>query len=215
MSLTIRAATPDDAAFIAWVELEATRSGTPLGFWDVALPGPDAGRLALMAQVVVDEGKPSFAHFSGFLVAELAGQAIGAMSGYDPTRKKLGHFAGALDRVLERNHWSAAHRELLWKRAAPAAACMPAPPADRFVVEWVALTPEARGKGVASQLMAAILERGRAQGFTKAQISHLIGNEPAQRCYERAGFRFVDDVRDPSFEAIFGRPGVARMWLDL
>ena len=41
----IRDATAADAELIAWVQVEATRSGTPLGFWDLAFPGADQPRL--------------------------------------------------------------------------------------------------------------------------------------------------------------------------
>jgi len=88
-------------------------------------------------------------------------------------------------------------------------------PNDRWVVEYVAAKPDARGKGVAGRLLDAVLERGRTLGHKSAQISFLIGNTPAQRCYERAGFRVVDEKRHADFEAIFGRPGTARMWRDL
>ena len=215
MQATVREATAADSDLIAWVQVEASRSGTPLGFWDLAFPGADAQRLALVARVVAEPGKPSFSHFGGFLVAELEGEPVGALSGYAPGEKKLGHFAGALSRVLEAEGWSAAHRDLLWKRVDPMVACMSDTPADRFVVEWVALRPEARGKGVATQLLDAILQRGREAGFRKAQISALIGNTPAVRCYERAGFVSVDEKRHRDFEAVFGAPGITCMWRDL
>ena len=101
------------------------------------------------------------------------------------------------------------------RRLAPAAACLSDTPDDCWIVEWVALKPEARGKGVAAKLLERVLQRGRDEGFKRAQISYLIGNTPAQRCYEQAGFRTVDDKRDASFEAIFGRPGTERMLREL
>jgi translation initiation factor 4G len=215
MALSLRDATAADAELIAWVQIEASRSGTPLGFWDLAFPGADPQRLQSVARVTAHDGKPSFAHFGGFLIAELDGEPVGALSGYDPTQKKLGHFVGALDRVLEGDGWSAAHRQLLWTRVSPMVACMGDTPDDRYIIEWVALKPEARGKGAATQLLQAMLERGRQAGFHGAQISYLIGNAPAARCYERAGFSKVDEKRAPEFEAVFGAPGIARMWLDL
>lgn len=214
MDLSIRDATRDDSALIAWVEQTAARSGKPLGFWDLMFPGADGPRLALIEQIVrspVD----SFAHFSGFLVAEVDGVAVGALSGYSPVAKKLEHFAGAFRAVLSDNDWSMAHQKLVVSRIAPALTCISDTPEDRWIVEWVALQPEARGKGVAAALLAAVLERGRAAGFTKTQISVLIGNTPAVRCYERAGFSVVDEKRHPDFEAVFGAPGVARMWAPL
>jgi GNAT superfamily N-acetyltransferase len=210
----IRDATAGDAELIAWAQVEASRSGTPLGFWDLALPGADEPRLGLIAQVATSP-REHFAHVSGFLVAEVDGRPVGAMSGYAPAVKKVGHFVGALDQVLERNGWSEAHRTLVGTRIAPAVACFSDAPADRWVVEWVALQPAARGKGVAAALLRAVLDRGRAAGFSRAQITYLIGNHPARRAYERVGFVAVDEKRDPQFEAVFGRPGTVRMWMDL
>ena len=214
MVLTLREATPHDAALIAWVQVEASRSGTPLGFWDLALPGSDEPRLALIAELAIST-RSHFAHFSGFLVAELDGAAVGALSGYAPGVKKLGHFVGALNTTLERNGWSEAHRRLLGIRVVPAMSCFSETPVDNWVVEWVALRPEARGKGVADRLLREILDRGRAAGFRKAQITYLVGNTPAQRAYERVGFTEMDHKSDPQFEAIFDAPGTVRMGVDL
>ena len=140
---------------------------------------------------------------------------MGALSGYAPAVKKLGHFVGAMNGVLEGEGWSEAHRKLLGMRLLSQMAVFSDSPDDRWIVEWVALRPAARGKGVAAKLIQAILERGRMAGFRKAQITHLIGNTPAQRTYERAGFVAVDEKRDAQFEAIVGAPGTARMWMEL
>lgn len=214
MSLTLRDAAPTDAPLIAWVQVEAARSGTPLGFWDLALPGPDEPRLQLMADIATS-AREHFAHVSGFLVAEVDGEPAGALSGYAPGKKKLGHFVAALNQTLERHGWSEAHRQLLGLRIAPAVACFSETPEDSWVVEWVALRSAARGRGVAARLLDAILERGRSAGFRRAQITYLIGNTAAERAYERAGFVQVDSKRDATFAATFGRPGTVRMRRDL
>lgn len=214
MSLKIRPATVADAELIAWVEVEAARSNRPLGFWDLVFPGADAQRLALVADVVRSEQR-SFAHWDGFLVAERDGRSVGALSGYDPKQKRLEHMIGALGDATTRAGWSDAHKQLIGGRIAPVLTCLSDTPDDRFVVEWVALLPEARGKGAAALLLDAILEQGRAAGHRLAQISFLIGNTPAQRAYERAGFSVVSEKRHPDFEALFGAPGTACMWRDL
>jgi len=215
MKVGVRDATVEDVPLIAWVQLAAARSHCPLGFLDVAFPGPDAPRLALLEQIATTTGAPHFAHFGGFLVAELDGTPVGALSGYDPTLKTLAAYVIAMNEVLERNGWDEAHRRLLGKRLEPTTACTSDSPDDRWVVEWVALLPEARGRGLAPRLLDAILERGREAGFAKAQISYMIGNTPARLTYQRAGFAEVDEKRHPEFERIFGSPGVARMWRDL
>lgn len=215
MSLTLRDATSRDLELLAWVQVEAARSHRPLGFWDLAFPGLDEPRLELVARIADAPGSPSFAHRDGFIVAELDGRPVGALSGYDPKIKKLGHFIRAMDTVLEVEGWSEAHRTLIGTRLLPILACLSDTPDDRWVVEWVALRPEARGQGLLAPLLDAILERGREAGFAKAQITYLIGNVAAKRGYERAGFVTVDEKRSPEFEAVIGAPGTARMWMDL
>jgi translation initiation factor 4G len=56
---------------------------------------------------------------------------------------------------------------------------------------------------------------GRAQGFTRAQITFLIGNDAAEQAYAGAGFTFDDERRHPDFEAAVGAPGLRRLVRDL
>jgi RimJ/RimL family protein N-acetyltransferase len=43
----------------------------------------------------------------------------------------------------------------------------------------------------------------------------MTGNTPAQRAYEKVGFRVDRDYGDPSFEDFFDSPGMTRMLLEL
>jgi RimJ/RimL family protein N-acetyltransferase len=43
----------------------------------------------------------------------------------------------------------------------------------------------------------------------------LIGNDAAQRAYERVGFRVVEELRDAELERAMGAPGYSRMTLAL
>jgi translation initiation factor 4G len=215
MNLVIRDVEPSsDLDLVAWTQIEATRSGRPIGFYDIAFPGPDEPRHSIVAEIA-STGRPHFAHVSGFLVAEIDGVPVGAASGYAPGIKKVGHYAEAMGRVLVRRGWSKAHIDLLGFRVAPCSATFSDAPDDRWIVEWVALRPEARGKGAAAELLRAVLDRGRAAGFRTAQISYLIGNTPAQRAYERVGFETEDEKRDKTFEAMIGSPGCVRMRMAL
>jgi ribosomal protein S18 acetylase RimI-like enzyme len=42
-----------------------------------------------------------------------------------------------------------------------------------------------------------------------------IGNFPAQRAYEKHGFKVIDEKRHPDFEAEIGSPGMMRLLRDL
>ncbi len=50
------------------------------------------------------------------------------------------------------------------------------------------VAPEARGTGAAPQLVASVLATAREWGLEQVQLSVVVGNTPAHRLYERAGF---------------------------
>jgi len=47
--------------------------------------------------------------------------------------------------------------------------------------------------------------RGKAAGSSGRRSRSCIGNEPAERCYAKAGFAFAEEKRDPAFEALTAR----------
>jgi ribosomal protein S18 acetylase RimI-like enzyme len=80
-----------------------------------------------------------------------------------------------------------------------------------WVVEHVATKAEFRRRGLVERLMHEMLERGRQRGAIVADIGALIGNDPAQRAYEKCGFEVVIEKRDAEFEAVYGSPGARMM----
>ena len=55
------------------------------------------------------------------------------------------------------------------------------------------------------------MDRGRAKGATIAEIGVFIGNDNAQRAYEKAGYEVVEEKTHPDFEAVYGCPGVRQL----
>jgi len=51
--------------------------------------------------------------------------------------------------------------------------------------------PTWRGRGVADRVIAAVFERFRAEGLSKARLSVNVNNPRARRAYERVGFRAI------------------------
>jgi ribosomal protein S18 acetylase RimI-like enzyme len=88
---------------------------------------------------------------------------------------------------------------------------MPQVQGDPWVVEWVATAPEFRRRGLVDRLMAEILDRGRARGKNEGHISVLIGNDGAQRAYEKNGFVPYADSVNEQFEAVYGCPGARHL----
>ena len=77
-----------------------------------------------------------------------------------------------------------------------------------WIIEDVATRPEFRRQGLVDTLMQEIMERGRKRGATVSDISVFIGNDSAQRAYEKAGYAVVEERRHPEFEAVYKTPGV-------
>ena len=84
-------------------------------------------------------------------------------------------------------------------------------PAGTWIIENVGTLESARRQGLERALLEHALELGRRGGWKEAQISCLIGNDPAQRAYERAGFEVVEELRSEAFERLIGAPGFSRM----
>jgi translation initiation factor 4G len=206
----IRPAEESDASFVAWVQQAAARSHLERGFWDVAVPGPDAARLELIAALARSEPE-SFCHWKRFLIAEAEGAPAAALSGYEPARHGGAAFIDALAGTLRRARWANVEIEALYARTTSFMTCIPETPDDAWVVEWVAALPAQRGRGHVKRLLGAILEEGRRRGYRRAQIAVLIGNTPAQKAYEGAGFEVVDEKTHPDFEREYGVPGIRRM----
>ena len=211
MEPVVRPARESDVPFLSWVQQEAARSHLPKGFWDLSFPGADEDRLRIMGRICKSPVR-SFCHWSGFLVAEVDGNAVAGLSGYTNASVATGPaLFEALDHALDEEKWSAEQREAMGGRIAPFLTCIPEAADDSWVIEWVATRPEYRGKGLISTLLHAILDLGRERGHKLMQIGVLIGNTPAQRAYESVGFKVVDEKSHPDFERAIGCPGIRRL----
>jgi ribosomal protein S18 acetylase RimI-like enzyme len=76
-----------------------------------------------------------------------------------------------------------------------------------WIIEDVATLPQYRRRGLVDALMQAIMQRGRDRGATVSDIGVFIGNDSAQKAYEKAGYVVVEEQRDPAFEAVYKTPG--------
>jgi translation initiation factor 4G len=206
--IAIRRARPEDAPFLAWAVLASARSHLPRGFWDLLIPESEQERLDFASALLLSE-EPSWWHWSLFWIAERDGQPGAALSGFDPARVIAADEAVVL--AAAACGFGRARLAAAFARCQPMFACLHEPEPGAWVVESVATRPEARGVGLASALVGRVLAEGRAGGHALAQLSLLIGNTPAQRVYERAGFRVTAEKRSAAFEGALGCPGIAVM----
>jgi ribosomal protein S18 acetylase RimI-like enzyme len=75
------------------------------------------------------------------------------------------------------------------------------PPSERFL-EYLWVSPEWRGNGIAFHLLTDVIERLRAAGVGRALLWVMDGNDVAMRFYQRFGF-VSSKVRQP----LAARPG--------
>jgi ribosomal protein S18 acetylase RimI-like enzyme len=213
MKTFIRSARPDDAPFLAWLILTAGRAHGRRGIWEVILGGPEDRCLAFLKELAVTEEPHLFQH-TCYRLAEVGGNPAAGLGGYDPETLGYPALQRAVPEVLRKSGL-----QFKGDRDEPGppriTRCVPPAVEGAWVVDSVATLPAFRRRGLVSRLLEDILDRGRGQGFRRAQINLYIGNEPALRAYEKHGFRPLDEWRDPYFEAEIGSPGMARLVRDL
>jgi ribosomal protein S18 acetylase RimI-like enzyme len=214
MNIDIRSAKPEDAPFLAWVMLAASRSHLRYGIWEHYIGGTEQDCLFFLSLIATTQ-KPHLFHSSTFIVAEMNGQKVGALSGYDPKILGMRAFIQSLPEVFQKLDWTVDQQKAAAERYRPWMTCIPDDTEGAWIVESVAALPEHKRQGVVSRLLAEILDRGRRSGYKRAQIGVLINNTPARRAYEKSGFKFDSEKRNPDFEATFGTPGISKLLLDL
>lgn len=197
----------EHAPFIAWVMLTAARSHLPVGMWDLLCGGSERETLRFL-EALATTGDAHWAHYSLFLVAEVGGQPASALAAYieeeNGAHTLLEPLRAANATVGRTDEDLAAG----WVRAGSIGRVNPQHDPTTLVVEHVATLPEYRRQGLIDRLLAAALDRGRSRGAPLADVGVLIGNDRAQRAYEKAGFRVTDELLDAEFEAAYACRGI-------
>jgi translation initiation factor 4G len=208
-----RAGRDADVPFLASVLEMAGRGHLARGAWDVTFPDARE-RVVALARIAGGE-VPSWCHRSVFRVAELDARPAAALVAFDAGVVGQATLGPALWAACETLRWAPERMADVGPRLAPFTRCFPDMPAGTWIVENVGTDPACRRRGLVRALLDDALASGRRSGCRTAQISCLIGNDPAQRAYEGVGFRVVEERRDAEFEALLGAPGYSRMTLAL
>jgi ribosomal protein S18 acetylase RimI-like enzyme len=207
MATSIVDARRDHAAFIAWVILAAWRSHLPKGLWDFLLDGDDTVCLRFLEALTTSNTR-HLTHWSTFLVAEVDRVPAAALSGYFDADLGLQAMQSGMNEANQQLRRSPDEIAAGLGRIAPVLLVAPDHEPGVWIVENVATHPDYRRRGLVQELLAAILERGRQLGATRADIGVMIGNDRAQWAYERAGFQVTGEKRHPDFEAVWKCPGI-------
>ena len=199
-------ATREHIPFVAWVVMASNRSHLPRGMWDLNLGDAEEAVLRYL-EALAETDTVHWGHYSLFKVAEVDGVPAAGMCGF--FENELGPasiMAGAAE-VNQKIGRSTEDIAAGWERSKAILGILMDHEPGAWVVEHVATKPEFRRRGLVERLVHEMLERGRERGATTADIGVLIGNNPAQRAYEKCGFAMVEEKRDEAFEAAYRSPG--------
>jgi ribosomal protein S18 acetylase RimI-like enzyme len=191
-NVTARRATNADLDFIAWCNIEASSPSPEFCYWDplVAHTGTDT---RTFVREVLAQDALAWGRITDFWLIEqnrtpVAGGSAFEMDAQDFRPLRLNKMAG----VAQKLGWSdEALGQFMgiytgvWPDAHDATLAPHAP----WILECIAVVPEARGRGVAGRLLAALIAEGCRRGHSHAGISVTNGNAPAERAYEKHGFK--------------------------
>jgi translation initiation factor 4G len=204
MAVSIRPATETDVPFLARIALIASRAHLGWGFYDVWFGGTDDEHLARLERAAKTQAV-WLHHYSMRVVAEVDGEPAGSIVGYPATGEFHGQYAAAMAETFTAADMAS------FEKARPATDTASLPNPDGcWGIELVGALPAFRGRGVADAMLAHVIEQGRAAGHALASVVFEIGNDAAQRAYERAGLRVVDERRHAEFERVMRSPGMRR-----
>jgi GNAT superfamily N-acetyltransferase len=210
MQAFIRPAVPEDAPVVAQLMYLAGKSHVETSIYDLMFPGSMEERLNKLAGLFTARAR-SWYHYSYYLVSEVDGRIAGSLCGFNELEA-----GGTLlrDAFIEIGT-DRAEGKAMDERMQPFHRVNPKHYEDSWVVEHVAVFPDFRGRGVIGDLLREILDRGRELGYGSAELNMLIGNTPAMRAYDKAGFFIVEENTDEEFMRIFGSPGMSRLYMEL
>lgn len=213
MPVNIRPARSDDAPFLAWLVLASGRAHVKRGIWEVIIDEPEDKCLAFLQSISVTPLPHQF-HHTCYLLAEVEGHPAAGLGGYDPATLGFSAIQTAVIQVCSKLGMPMPQPEP-GDDTSRVLDCVPDDVAGAWIIDSVATLPGFRRQGIVSRLVEEMMEKGRRQGFRRAQIKMYIGNTPAQRVYEKLGFKVDDEKRDSRFEALIGSPGMLSLVRDL
>jgi GNAT superfamily N-acetyltransferase len=213
MSEFVRLATVKDCRALAYHAYLGDKGQLNRSIYDLmfpGVPGPTDERLTLMENLLQTK-VVSWFHYSFCSVAEVEGQVAASLNHYDNregAHEKLGE-------ALSELGWDPEERQTMRRRMLPYVNVDFEKPADSMILENIAVSPKFRRRGLAEELLREAIGIARTECLANIQVGVFIGNAPAQKAYEKFGFKVVNEKRDPSFEEMTGSPGIIQMRLDL
>ncbi len=75
---------------------------------------------------------------------------------------------------------------------------------ERFLMDGLFVAPEARGKGVGTALLDAVIDEAKRRGYTQVRLDVVDTNPRAKALYRHVGFKELKTVKIGPLKHIFG-----------
>lgn len=212
MEGTIRKAEERDAVDVAKLCFLAGKSHVEFSVYDLMVPGPPGmtdERIDTLAGVISAEAQ-SWISYIHYQVVEAEGRVASGLATFTVEESGDEKLGAALIEI----GWQISDLIEMGKRFEVWEATDTGRAPGYLIVEDAATFEEFRHRGYTSALLEQAAEQARAGAFPGLQLTVMLGNDPAVRVYEKAGFKMDTAKENPDFEKIFGSPGVGRMLLD-
>ncbi len=209
--ITARQATQADIPFLAWCNVQATSPAPEFCYWDPLLAHTKTSSIAFM-EAVFQTNALAWGQVEEFFILEQAGKPIAGASAFTMSNTDY--------RPLQLECLPAIAQHLSWNQSATVAfqeayeqvwhdPLDPSlAPHTSWIIECVAVIPEARGRGMTRKLFQALFAEGQKRGHTHVGISVTTGNQAAQRAYEAIGFQLYLQYGAEYFDHAF--PGTTK-----
>jgi ribosomal protein S18 acetylase RimI-like enzyme len=192
-TLSTRPATIADIPFLAKINYEASLPPLNQCFWTEILQGTKTDALQFIEAMLGSEAS-NWGTVTDFLILEEQGKPVAAAAGYVPNLEDYCPLRlSGLATLAQNLNWSdeiatafCDRYEQFW-----GGDCRPffLTPQVPWIIENVAVLPEARGRGFGKVLLRALLDRGRSQHYSHVGIMVINGNDIARHTYESIGFK--------------------------
>lgn len=214
-NICIRAATADDIPFLANNIHEACLQ--PLGhcMFDDLVDGLGVDGIGLL-QGVLRAGASNWGLAEDAHILEEGGVPTASAFGYVPDPEACMPFnLGRLPELAQELGWTPEQAQTFRARFEemfpPEEAQSVMKPQADFIIEFVAVIPEARGRGLIKILLQSILAQARTAGHSSAGIMIINGNDRAAHAYEALGFKPYCAYFEEFFAGVTpGFPGLTR-----
>jgi ribosomal protein S18 acetylase RimI-like enzyme len=192
-TLSTRKAAIADIPNLAQIIYEASLPPTNHCYWEDILVGTNTSALIFL-EATLRTDTYNWGCVSDFIVLEEQGKFVAAAAGYVPNPENYCPLQlDNLDKIAAELHWNKEVTNLFHEQYLQYWGSNEQPdfltPQAPWIIENVAVMPNARGRGLGKVLLKALLEEGRSQQYSHAGIMIINGNDVARRTYESIGFK--------------------------